>query len=354
MISSLRLQNFRSFTDGQFEFEPGVTIIVGPNGSGKTSILESLFFACLGGSYKASDSDAMAYGKTWSRIDILQADGQERTVKLEYDEQRDAAKKSFVINDATRIRLQSHQKIATVLFEPQDMNIITGEPTLRRDFIDAILSVCVPAYDGYIKNYRRALVQRNALLKRPTAPKKDELFVWDLRLSELGGVVHGVRAKLIDSFAVGLQQSYESISHKKDAVAIAYISDAGTSDYAETMLAKLHTNYDKDITRGFTSSGPHRDDIMLTIRGQDAKIAASRGEIRSMLLALKIMQLTEIEAATGARPIILLDDVFSELDGARRQALAATLKDYQTFITTTDADLVVDHFSDKAHIIALG
>lgn len=353
MFSSLRLQNFRSYADGQFEFEKGVNIIVGPNGSGKTSLLEALLVLCSGSSYKAQDIDFVKFGSEWTRLDGVLADGnEERTLKITTQDDM-VSKKSYTIQGQERMRLSLAQKLPIILFEPQDMNTLTGEPALRRDFIDRILLATLPPYQTHIKNYRRALSQRNTLLKRMDHPKTDELFVWDLRLSELGGVVHTARKHLLQTLQNGLQDMYTAISAKQDDVAVAYLSDDTGGDYAETMLAKLHARTEKDIIRGFTSIGPHRDDFMLYIRGHDAKAAASRGETRSLLLALKLLELSEIEKASGKKPLILLDDVFSELDGARRQSLATALQNYQTLITTTDADLVIDHFTDKANIIAL-
>lgn len=351
MFISLRMQNFRSYTDGQFEFEDGVTIIVGPNGSGKTSLIEALLVLCTGSSYKVADIDLIRYGSDWMRLDGVLAGGEERTLKLKFEE--DNVRKSYTLQGVERVRLTAQQKLPVILFEPQDMNIVTGEPSLRRDFLDTILGSTDPHYASNLKNYRRALSQRNTLLKRPNAPRPDELFVWDLRLSELGGVVHAARKQLLQDFSSNIQDVYYQISGKHDIVSVAYVSDENTADYAEAMLSRLSSGLHKDIARGFTGTGPHRDDMLLTIRCHDAKVAASRGETRSLLLSLKLLQLKALETATGKKPLILLDDVFSELDGARRQALAAALQGYQTLITTTDADLVIEHFTDKAHIIAL-
>lgn len=351
VFSSLRLQNFRSYTDAQFEFENGVNIIVGPNGSGKTSVIEALVMLCSGSSYKVSDIDVVRYGSEWARIDTVTDDNETRTIKIHVQEQ--ITDKKYTIHGVEKVRFMPQYRLPVVLFEPQDMNMVTGEPSLRRDFLDTILTTTLSSYAVQLKNYRRILAQRNALLKRTHAPRPDELFVWDLRLSELGGAVHGARKALLQDFSERIQATYDTISGKHDPVSIDYITNIAADDYTEAMLKKLNNDLQKDISRGFTGVGPHRDDILLTIRGHDAKVAASRGETRSLLLALKLLQLQVLEQATGQRPLILLDDVFSELDGARRQSLATALQGYQTCITTTDADLVVDHFIDKAHIIAL-
>lgn len=352
MITSVRLQQFRSYTEGLFEFENGVTIIVGPNGSGKTSVIEALHYACTGVSFRGSDEDVLQSSKDWARIDALFSDGSNRTVKLVRGPER--VQRTYEIDDVIKKRLSPNLKIPVVLFQPQDMSILTGEPQARRDMLDAILQKIVPSYEQNLKNYKRILHQRNALLKSERKPQKDELFVWDLRLSEFGGVIHGARQAYIDAVAKNIQKEYKAISSKKDAVEALYVYDVQGADYAAGMLKQLSERYEKDIARGFTSVGPHRDDLSLTIKGEDVRTAASRGETRSLLLALKIIEMKHMEHVSGIKPTVLLDDVFSELDGARRQLLASVLAPYQTVITTTDADLAIDYFSNKAHLIALG
>ena len=353
MIQSLRLQNFRSYTDSQFEFEPGVNIIVGPNASGKTSLIEALLVLSRGSSYKGQESDLVAFGEQWARLDGAYQGQDTRTVKLEIAGDG-RINKSFILNDLPKIRLNDQQRLPVVLFEPQHMSMLVGEPSLRREFLDDILAASLPRYGVQLKNFRRVLSQRNSLLKRLyVSRKKEELFVWDLRLSELGGYIHDARAALLQDLSGGIAKRYNAISGKNEQVTISYVTDSTAADYTTSLLATLSKSYDKDMDRGFTGSGPHRDDFVVSLRGHDARTAASRGETRSLLLALKILEVKQLQQATGKRPLLLLDDVFSELDGHRRKALAHALKSYQTFITTTDADVVIEHFMDTASVIPL-
>lgn len=353
MISSLRLQNFRGFTDAQLEFEPGVNIIVGPNASGKTTILEALLLIAGESTFKGQDIDLVKFSSKWLRVDAALADGS-RTVKITKSAE-DRIAKEYVINDVSRIRLSLAQHLPVVLFEPQDMNLLGGDPAGRRDFLDRILAGTVPGYGALVKNFRRALAQRNRLLKqlsgRPGAGT-NELFVWDLRLSELGGAVFASRLSLVNSMAESFEAEYNRISGKSESAGVTYESSIDAADYTTNLLKKLSNSYEKDLARGFTGSGPHRDDLALSLRGHDARIGASRGETRSLLLALKLLELRQLEQASGIKPLLLLDDVFSELDGHRRRSLAGTIKDYQTFITTTDADIVVKEFAQHLNIIA--
>jgi DNA replication and repair protein RecF len=351
MFTSLHLQQFRNYTQGMFEFEDGVSIIVGPNGSGKTTIIEALHYISTGHSFRGADEDVLQHGAQWARADVLFDDGTSRTLKLQT--QAEKVVRTYELEGVVKKRFTQHMNLPLVLFLPQDMTILTGEPAARRDMLDAVLAAVSPGYEQNLKNYKRILQQRNALLKSDRTPRKDELFVWDLRLSEFGGVVHAARAAYIGEVSSAIQKAYLAITPKPDSVAAAYAYDVQGTDYAEGMLKQLAERYEKDVVRGFTTIGPHRDDLLLTINGADVRTAASRGETRSLLLALKLIEMNQLEKAFLVRPVVLLDDVFSELDGARRQSLAAALAGHQAFITTTDADLVMEHFSGKAHVVAL-
>ncbi|HSH55912.1 MAG TPA: hypothetical protein VK983_03740, partial [Candidatus Limnocylindrales bacterium] len=147
---------------------------------------------------------------------------------------------------------------------------------------------------------------------------------------------------------------YSSLAHKQSQVELQYESKLPLEAYESALLRSLETSFALDVARGFTGAGPHREDIRVLINGRLAQTSASRGETRTAVLMLKVMELQQLERVRGTKPLLLLDDVFSELDGARRQALTGYLQDYQTFITTTDADVVVEHFMSTSNIIALG
>lgn len=350
MISSIRLQNFRSYSDDSFEFDSGTNIIVGPNASGKTNLLEAVLVLARGGSYRAHDADLVQLEKQWTRLDGY---FQNHTRTLKLDLQGPSLQKSFLLDNKSMRRLKLEQTLPVVYFEPNHLQFIIRGPDQRRDFVDELLEQSVVGFKAQAAAYKRALSQRNALLKRGPVPAAKQLFVWNLRLSELGAQLAIERSELISKINKDISRIYGDISHKKSGVEVFYDSQFPVENYASKLLHKLETSATLDLERGFTAYGPHREDIIFYLNGQLVSETASRGEIRTLVLALKVFELGLIEQVRGQKPIFLLDDVFSELDGARRHALINRLKNTQTIITTTDADAIIAHFSNANKIIPL-
>lgn len=346
MITSVRLQNFRSYKDESFEFDPGVNIVVGPNASGKTNLLESILVLARGSSYRAKDAELVNFGKQWSRLDG-NFKKHTRTLKLEIANGQ--LSKSFIIDDKPFKRLSLERTVPVVFFEPNHLQLMTRGPEARRDYFDELLERSHPGFKVVLANYRRTLAQRNALLKHGRSRASQQLFAWNIRLSELGANIADARQQLADEINKNISKNYSRIASKRTKVEVRYDCQFPAQNYASRMLSKLEKNADLDFERGFTGSGPHREDIIFYLNSQPAGVTASRGETRSLLLALKIFELELIEKVRAQPPIFLLDDVFSELDGRRRQALVETLAGRQTIITTTDADSIVDYFATGRH-----
>lgn len=351
MIQSLRLQNYRSYSDASFEFEPGVNIIVGPNASGKTNLLEAVLLLSGLRSYRAKDAELVRIDSEWGRLDA-QINSEQRTIKLQA-ELSESIKRTLIIGDKVIKRARLEHVVPTVLFEPNNLLLLYATPSYRRDFIDALLEQTLPNFRRIRNYYKRALAQRNALLKQPS-PTPDQLFVWNVRLSELGGVIVKARNELIDFFNTRLSELYSEIAHQPSRVTMKYQSTPHLEDdYSTVLLRQLEKSAARDSQTGFTSHGPHRDDIAFALNAQTAGATASRGETRTLLLAIKIAELERLEAIRGTKPILLLDDVFSELDAARRRFLVEYLEKTQTIITTTDADAVINYFTKNHNLIAL-
>lgn len=351
MITDIRLQCFRSYKDAAFELSEGVNIIVGPNASGKTNLLEAILMLCRGSSYRAKHSEMVRFGRLWARLDAHTLSGGLRTVKINHSTNNTL--KSFEIDNKPYSRLPLAKTLPTVLFEPQHLLLLTGRPDLRRDYVDDLLEQTHSGYGAVRRSYKRALYQRNRLLKRGRQLSAAQLFPWDIRVSELGGQLAVPRAQLASKLNKQISKLYQELSHSKTKVKLNYTSTVPIENYSSALLHKLETDSNLDYARGFTGHGPHRDDIEVLIGGHATQDIASRGEVRTILLALKILELQMLERLRGQKPLLLLDDVFSELDGARRRALTSHLKNYQTFITTTDADLVVQNFAQKCNIISI-
>ena len=351
MLFDLRLQHFRSYQDASFEFSPGVNIIVGPNASGKTNLLEAILVLAKGNSYRVRDAELVAFGAAWSRLDTNLIDGRVRTLKILTEP---AVAKNYEIDGKTFKRLTLHHSLPVVLFEPNHLLLLSGGPEQRRVYLDDLLEQTQPAYGALLRQYRRTLAQRNALLKTAQNVSEAQLFPWNIRLSQLAGQVVRARTELVERINVVLPELYTALSHAKTVVSIRYQSQWPVEAYESSMLKKLDATIAIDCMRGFTTSGPHREDFEVLFDGHPASETASRGEVRTLVLGLKIIELQLIGQARDVTPLLLLDDVFSELDGARRKALTEYLRDYQTFITTTDADIVIQHFTETCRLIPLG
>jgi len=341
VITSIRLQRFRSYQDESFEFDPGVNIVVGPNASGKTNLLEAVMVLARGSSYRARDIELLKHGTDWARLDGF-FDSSARSVKLQAQDER--ASKTFLINDKPYHRLSLERTVPVVFFEPNHLQLISRGPDSRRDYIDDLLERSLPAFKSLASGYRRTLAQRNALLKHGPLKASQQLFAWNVRLSELGSQIAQARQTLVDDINQSIGQTYTKIAHKKSSVELKYDAQFPVNRYASRLLSKLEDN-DRDFNLGFTAYGPHREDIIIYLNGQPANQTASRGETRSLMLALKMYELRMLEKIHHQKPILLLDDVFSELDGARRLALVGHLKKHQALITTTDAEAVLEYFA---------
>lgn len=350
MITDLRLQNFRSYKDSSFEISPGVNIVVGPNASGKTNLLESVLVLARGQSYRAKDNELVKTGKPWLRIDADMSEGGKRTVKVVIEPE---SSKTYEIAGKQYKRLDLQNSLALVLFEPNHLLLLGSSPDRRRDYLDDLIEQIKPGYGSLRRQYKRALAQRNRLLKQSHRASQSQVFPWDVRLSQLAGQIVRARAELTNKINKEIPKVYKQISGAKTSVSVEYQNQWPVESYETKMLKKLETSFVDDHLRGFTSVGPHREDLEVLFDGRAAQVAASRGEVRTAVLALKIIELKLIEAARAQTPILLLDDVFSELDGRRRHTLTDHLAPYQTFITTTDADLIIKNFTQKSHVIAL-
>lgn len=326
-------------THAQFmhSLSPQVTLVTGPNGSGKTSLIEALVIALRGTSFKGTDAEVLRHGADWWRIDTDSDEGR-RTVK--FDPSRPSGKKQFIIDDKTSYRLTTAHKYPVVLFEPDDLRLLSGSPTRRRDFIDRFIAQLDPLYAQALRKYDRALKQRNALLKTAQLAD-DDLFVWNVSLSEHGALIVQRRTQFIETINAQLDATYNTIAQSQDVVSVHY-SHTVIDNVQQKMLGELHANLARDRILGYTSTGPHRHDILFRLNDRPATTVASRGEVRSIVLALKFLEVDLIEQLSGKAPLILLDDVFGELDSERQTHLATKFQGKQIIMTSASSTATLD------------
>ncbi|MCA9347172.1 DNA replication/repair protein RecF [Candidatus Saccharibacteria bacterium] len=347
-IQSITLKNYRSYKEASFEFDLGITIIIGPNACGKTNLLEAVYMLAQGSSFRVSDKDVVKHSMQWSRIESVFS-GNERVLKLESGIPK--TKKTFVINGNNKARLGFDDILPVVLFEPDDIRLVSGSPERRRSYLNDLLTQTVPLYKKTLLSYNRALKQRNTLLKKGAT--KNTLFAWNVIMARSASEIVKWRLQAIEEINKNITKVYCDIAGKKHHIRVTY-SGIVEGDYMSYMLKKLEINTELDKARGYTGFGPHRDDLLIEIDDRLANLTASRGETRTITLALKVIEMKMIEASRGIQPILLLDDVFSELDGTRRKKLTSFLSGHQAIITTTDADVVGKNFIQTAQIVSLG
>lgn len=328
IIKSLKLTNFRNHATYSLVCREEVSQILGANGSGKTSVLEAIYLLTRGKSFRATDPDIIRRDSAFYRAELEFASGE--TTIATYDHHQ----KTFLVSDQKFRRLPKKHQYPVVLFEPSDLNLITHAPSRRRQYFDRIFGQLDPGYSTSLSRYEKALKQRNELLKADF-PTPESLFSWNVLLAKYGSEIHTLRQNFIHEINARLTTIYRSISGNHDTISIrnqSEVVDVNQSEY----LQLLEQSFAKDHHLGHTSFGIHRDDYIFELNHQLADGSASRGESRTIILALKFIEADLLYQKTHLRPIVLLDDVFSELDQSRRRSLIKNFKDHQIIITSVD------------------
>lgn len=355
MVRWLQLTNFRSYKDARYELGSAATVVVGPNASGKTNLLEALYVLATTGSFRARHGELVNHGADETLYRIV-AGLEDDEVAFGYHDTGTTATKRATRNNVKSSLVDHVGRLHVVLFEPNDLLLIFGGPDRRRKFLDGVLVQTSKPYLKTLHAYRRVLAQRNKLLSDWTGDT-NTLFAWNVQLADLAADIHQQRQRFLMHINQLASERYAAIAGATQDLELRYISTVTveeTDTYATAFLAALQASQQRDIGAGFTTIGPHRDDISIQFRGGDISTRASRGEMRTVILVLKLAELDYIEKHTSATPLLLLDDVFSELDADRRRYLIATLKDRQAIITTTDADHVVGELAGDVAIIRTG
>ena len=328
IIKNITLTNFRNHRQYHLKCESNTSLILGENGWGKTSILEAIYILTRGKSFRATDPEIINRDSDFYRIELEYTNGEKSTATY------DGKTKTFTVSDQKTKRLPKKHKYPVVLFLPSDLNLISHSPGRRRDYFDRIFSEFDEKYATSLSRYEKALKQRNELLKNDFL-SKDMLFSWNIMLAKYGVDLYNSRLNFIDEINSRLTKTYRSIAENHDDINILYKTDI--TDKADSFyLKQLENNFERDSYLGHTSFGVHRDDYIFNFNHQLADGSASRGETRSIILALKFIEADLIYQKTHQKPIILLDDVFSELDTVRRRCLVKNFQDNQVIITSVE------------------
>jgi len=345
-VNCLQLNNFRNYESVELAPCPGVTALVGDNAQGKTNLLEAIALSCTGRSHRtARDAELIRWAceRASVRVEAERIDGV-HDVALTLTAR---ARKQIRVNGNVIGRsgeLMGH--VNGVLFAPEHLRLVKDGPAERRRFIDMELSQIRPAYYYALQRYWRALDQRNHLLRmwsmRPEL--RGTLPEWNGQLAEYGARIIEYRREFIEKLARAARENHSDISGGAEELAVSYRPsvecEASGGELAEAVARSLGESLDSDIRRMTTGAGPHRDDLLLTISGVDVRIYGSQGQQRTAALSLKLSELDVMREETGEWPVLLLDDVMSELDPGRRRHLLGRLRQVQTLVTCTDpADL---------------
>lgn len=344
IIDRLEVRNFRSHDKFLLECKNPTTLIIGENGSGKTSLLEAIYIVLRGKSFKSADIDIIKRGKKLYKVSAKLSDGKIRSISSDIT-------KTFKIDGRTFHRLPKKYKFPIILFQPSNMNLVSSSPASRRAYLDEFISQLDENYAVALTRYEKALKQRNQLLKALSL-SKDAIFPWNIILARYGCQITAARIKYIDFINQKINKVYKSIAAYPDKIYLSYhqsgISESNQTEPSESyLLSALEQSLSKDKIIGHTTLGPHRDDIDFIFNGRLASTTASRGETRSIIIALKFTEAAIIEEILGITPLILLDDIFSELDESRSQSIIKNFKKHQIILTSTAAP---SNLQESAHL----
>ena len=349
-LADLRLVDLRSYASLEVAFGPGPHLVWGPNAAGKTSLLEAMVVLARGGSHRTTtDMELIRWGADVARIEASAGPDALEVALVRPGSATAAtgARKRIRVNGVARRASALAERLRVVLFAPEDMLLVAGSPSLRRAAMDQLASTLFPAYAAELATYGRALQQRNGLLRaiREETAAREELRYWDRPFLDAGGAVVAARHELLARLAPPLAAAHREIAPEEGeagSLELQYVTNAPAFEGEtprDALARRLVETAEKEVWNGTTVIGPHRDDAAFSMAGRDLAAFASRGQQRTAILALKLAELDLVTAHDERPPLLLLDDVFSELDPSRRGHLVRRIAELpQAFVTTTTLD----------------
>jgi DNA replication and repair protein RecF len=342
-FQQLKLDSFRNWSKKKFQFDADTTLFVGENASGKTNILEAIYLLSSGNSFRAGIIDEMIkQGEELGRVEGLLKDGDRLEITLTRGEVmgKNTAKRIYKLNSVEKKQSEFVGQLRCVLFRPENIEIVLGSPSVRRDYLDSVLEQVDREYARINLSYRKGLRQRNKLLSkiRDSNARANQLYFWNNLLVKNGEYLTKKREDFLDF-----------LNNKSENLFFEYQADRITAAGLEELI-------EKEIEAGRTLIGPHRDDFLVRSinngdQDRDLAMYGSRGEQRMAVLFLKILELEFIDQQTGERPVLLLDDIFSELDQEHRNRIFEVIGQQQTILTTTEEDLIDEKFFGNMKIV---
>ncbi len=365
IVKSIKLKNFRNFSELNIDLNNILNIFIGDNGQGKTNLLESIYLCSIGKTFKLnSENDLIKFGQNSFEVEILinKENGSNivsKVINITYVKNQ---KRIVKING---VKLEKNSELIgllnNVIFTPDDLKIIKGSPIERRKFINIDISQIKPKYKYLLKNYKKVITGRNNILKDITNnSNRDVLSIWNDYLIDIGSEIIFYRKEYIKNLKHYAALIYANISDNKENFELLYKCDIGNvenlskNEIKEIFREKINKSIENEIFRKNSLYGPHKDDIIIKINDKDFKYFGSQGQQRSAVLAIKLAEIEIIKNEIGEYPILLLDDVLSELDNKRKNFLINYIKNIQTIITSTDdndlKDLVKNNDKKIFHI----
>lgn len=352
-ILELKLQNFRNFASKKIIFDKSLTAVIGKNGSGKSNILEAVgLLSGIRPLKVETDLDLVRFGQTSAKVEGMVLSGNEKKDLIVNFQVIDGQRvgKSFYIGNYKKRLVDFVEVFSIVIFEPADLDLVFGSPSLRRKHLDRFLSSVDSSYWRSVSAYGKIVSRRNKILLRISEGKSKplELGFWDERLLAHGKYISKVR-----------EEFFEYLNFLEPTFAKTAKGRGGLTDLSwelkQSLLSeeKLTGNRDRDIAAGMTLSGPHRDDFRFKFKGRDLEYFGSRGEQRMAVLALKLAELEYLKVKKGERPVLALDDIFSELDWEHRDTVLSVISNQQTIITAAEKESIPKEIFKKAKIVEL-
>jgi len=358
ILSSIALQQFRSYAKRSFEFSPGITLIVAPNAAGKTNILEAISFLSTGKSFRADvDRESIRFGQEIGRIKAITGDTTLEIVQTVGEVGgKKAPLKKYLVNGVPRRMIDFVGNLRAVLFWPEHLELVTDSPSLRRRYLDSVLVQVDREYRRNIVSYERGLRQRNRLLDqiREGTASRTQLLFWNQLLIKAGAYITDKRAEYIGFVnTYELQETRLPAPERRDGGRASYKIEYDKSVISETRLEQYK---DEEVAAKATLVGPHRDDMVFKIKTKEERDLSkygSRGEQRLAILWLKLAEVSFIQEKMGDRPMLLLDDIFSELDEPHKALVMDVIGKQQTIITSADPVALSADVQKKAVMIEL-